>query len=1053
MKKISLLKSGGALALTSLLGAVAASAATFTIGVIPDTQNYCDQIASENVNFGNGSVSVNPQPASFGIFQREMQYLASVPNLAFVTHVGDIVQNGDLYDQEWQRATNAMGILAAANIPFGLVPGNHDYDIYNHPAGQNRPLAGNAKFNQYFGPNSPFFAGQSWYGGSHTDAQGSGGTSSYQTFTAGGRTYLHISLAMEASDDTLAWASSVIASHPGFPTIVTTHEYLSHLNDANGVPILLSDGYMEPANGLTEGNNQAQAVWNKFISQNDQIFLVICGHNWSSTATDGTSDGENLRIDNNAFGHAVYEVLNDYQGNTIGPDGNMIAGGAGWMRLMTFDTVQNTIHFQTYSSELQQYAGANGASTFDVPAGMSDFTLPIPARPWKFGVLSDTQWVTSDDGKSPESLPASMVQQIDQNFIAQNVKLVIAVGDTVDNSTPASQATRALYSQDLYNAGIAFYPLRGNHDAELLGSGESFGVLYPQIVNGGSNNLTPAWDTPSFIINSLFGPADESSTYKDTPSVLATDFSTGVPPATPSGSAFQLGTNFSYPTANCPLSGPNADLANVANYPGAAQSLSEIANYSGVTANNGISYAFDYNNVRFMLLDQFTDVDPGGNTSTIGAQQPWITQEVSDSARPAHALVFTHKMLLGGNHKDNLFGANINGPNGNDAGDGAFNTNGMSASNLAALTAKQQIEDAFISALATNNVRYVISGHDHHHKNSLVRSPLNPNMSVKELIAQSDSNKFYTPSAPFSTNEISISEDLWEVGNYICTVDGPRLTIDYYAVPTYASGNNVPVTPALTGNWAKMLTLGYSLNGQEFLVAQGASYTSIADNTTAAIANATAYGESGYVGTSLQILSGTNGSTLHTRDGRPLTKSVDTGWAPASETISDIVTLWGLTDVGAIQADTMAVSVSFNSALYSTNQLQSGAVCLGSRDLKTGVWINAVDDNIVGGNKNFVFGPYSPSYGLGTWGIDPAGFAWAVVNGNNRDFAVVPTPTAPLPWDFDGNGDVNTADLLTLNKAILAHSTNSIYDLNNDGKVDSGDAQWLKLHYTHVGGK
>jgi len=54
-----------------------------------------------------------------------------------------------------------------------------------------------------------------------------------------------------------------------------------------------------------------QAVWDKFISQNDQIFLVLCGHNWSSTTVTGVSNGENLRIDNNAFGHPVYQVLSD----------------------------------------------------------------------------------------------------------------------------------------------------------------------------------------------------------------------------------------------------------------------------------------------------------------------------------------------------------------------------------------------------------------------------------------------------------------------------------------------------------------------------------------------------------------------------------------------------------------------------------------------------------------------------------------------------------------------------------------------------------------------
>jgi hypothetical protein len=662
-------------------------------------------------------------------------------------------------------------------------------------------------------------------------------------------------------------------------------------------------------------------------------------------------------------------------------------------------------------------------SLFDV-GGTLAFALCLgatsaSAAPWSFGVLSDTQWTSADDGKSPESVPASMIQQIDQAFIAKGVKLVIAVGDTVDTSTPATLATRALYSQDLYNAGIAFYPLRGNHDAELAASGVNFATLFPQIVNGGTNNLTPLWDTPFWIENNLTG----TDTGLQSLSTLTADFNTGVPPATPAGSLFGLGGNFSYPTVNCPP--------------------------TGNTAGNGLSYSFDYNNTRFVLLDQFVDSDLGGNTSSLATQQPWISQQVSDPNRPAHAFVFSHKQLLGGNHKDNLFGANTVGT---DPGDGAgVNTNSLTKTQLPVLLAKQQAEDAFISSLAMNNVHYLITGHDHHHVDSIVQSPLNPAMTVHEIISQSDSSKFYTPAAPFSTNEISISEDLYQVGYYIYTVDGPRVTVDYYTVPANTT-STFAKTPVLTGNWEKALTLGYSLNGQEFQIAQGSSYTTISDNTTKAIANAAAYGESGYLGTIVQILDGTNGSILKTHDGRKLTRVVDTGWAPANETISDIVTLWGLTDLASIQSDTIAVSVSFNISAFTPSALQNGQFCLGSRDLKSGEWINAVDGNIVGGTKHFVYGPYSSGYGLGTWGIDPAGTAWAVVNGNNRDFAVIPTPTALLPWDFDGDGEITTADLNLLNKAIITHSTNPAYDLTGDGKVDSSDARWLSLHFTHVGG-
>jgi hypothetical protein len=332
----------------------------FTIAVIPDTQNYCDV--------------TQPQPASIQVFQREMQYLADqkdAQDIVFATHVGDVVQRGDLDEGAWNNAASAISILSASGIPFGMSPGNHDYDNYSHSA-NSRPLSGSVKWNQYFGPNSSYFSGKTWYGTSTFN----GALSSYQTFTAAGKTFLHISLEQEASDDALVWAASIISNHTSMPTIVTTHEYLNYKNETDGKPRYLDDGYMNGA-----PHNNAQAVWDKLISKNDQIFMVICGHNWSSTVN-GVSDGESLRIDNNDAGHPVYQVLTDYQGNTFDITGapSKVAGGAGWLRLMKFDVSSMTIHFQTYSTELHVYAGMSGGPTFNLDPSESDFTLPIPDR-------------------------------------------------------------------------------------------------------------------------------------------------------------------------------------------------------------------------------------------------------------------------------------------------------------------------------------------------------------------------------------------------------------------------------------------------------------------------------------------------------------------------------------------------------------------------------------------------------------------------------------------------------------------------------------------------
>ena len=122
-------------------------------------------------------------------------------------------------------------------------------------------------------------------------------------------------------------------------------------------------------------------------------------------------------------------------------------------------------------------------------------------------------------------------------------------------------------------------------------------------VSAGWNNSTPV-----DITTSLVSPAAD----------LANN-----PPATAPGSPFSLGINFSAPTA--------ANLAN-----------------------DSVSYAFNYNNVTFMLLDQFQS--PDYYTSHNPEQMDWINGTLSVRPANTHAFVFTHKNMLGGNHKDNMFG-------------------------------------------------------------------------------------------------------------------------------------------------------------------------------------------------------------------------------------------------------------------------------------------------------------------------------------------------------------------------------------------------------------
>ena len=70
------------------------------------------------------------------------------------------------------------------------------------------------------------------------------------------------------------------------------------------------------------------------------------------------------------------------------------------------------------------------------------------AKSWKFGVMGDTQWTTTDPaGTNPYTVPVSIIDQVDQQFINADVKFVIQVGDLTDDGNDVSEVTRAAAAQ------------------------------------------------------------------------------------------------------------------------------------------------------------------------------------------------------------------------------------------------------------------------------------------------------------------------------------------------------------------------------------------------------------------------------------------------------------------------------------------------------------------------------------------------------------------------------------------------------------------------------
>ena len=376
----------------------------------------------------------------------------------------------------------------------------------------------------------------------------------------------------------------------------------------------------------------------------------------------------------------------------------------------------------------------------------------------------------------------------------------------------------------------------------------------------------------------------------------------------------------------------------------------------------------------------------------MGQQQPWITATLLDRPIGSHAFVFSHKGIITENHIDNLF----------------------SSDKTQAPSYDATAQNEFIESMVEAGARFLHVGHDHIHDRSFISTTDGSSTKyVQQIVSASDSNKFYTPYVP-SNDEVynygmapgtlhdgrtvkagtstglkrqrSLAQELRTVGYYVYTVDGPRVTVDYYSsTPAnlvnpvddgdYANAEFNVATLALPNAFTKKESFGYSLNGHEFVVAPGDSYSSIND----------AFGT-----TQFRVLAGKNGSNIADYGSRSMVKAVDTGWTPRQcygslgrLLASDAVQLWGLANIGwdsvnhVNQSGTSApivIQLSYDETLVGS----AVAGSFGIVTLSGSTWTNV-------GTGTGLVGPYPVGTvpAVGTWGVDPNTHeAWAVVSGN-----------------------------------------------------------------------
>lgn len=518
--------------------------------------------------------------------------------------------------------------------------------------------------------------------------------------------------------------------------------------------------------------------------------------------------------------------------------------------------------------------------SIEVPTPVS----PPPDISFKFGVMGDTQWAFDLDdptGLNKHTVAGSYISQINSEMISHGVKFVIQVGDLTNYGYDEAIAQREKYARPLYDAGIGFFPMRGNH--------EPWGDMFDSVDTDADGEYDTAVQNSYAIpaIQANFPQTQGGLTVMDVLDPITNEPVLDPITEEPTGETFEQlntgnATNFSSPT-NDTYPNMEAELA-------------------------GISYAFDYddengNSATFVIIDPWkTDtmenplfgknywanyggiwILPFPYGYTMASQQEWISERIDSTTRGTeHAFVFSHQPLIGGNHEDSPFGflafdpTDITDETDPDYVQPSWADPGF-VDPITDAPDNTADQNTFYADLVANDVAFYISGHDHLHDLSIVESP-DGDSSMRQIICAPACPKFYN--ATYDTAEwrgakadrkTTIDTEYDNSGYYIYTVDGPIVTVDYYSDATGNIDPSADYTPQFT--FVKKNTFTYSLNGQSFMVDRGDSFEEEDEEVTDT-----------YEGTTISI--GGNNTSMAVDDPNgdetamttPLTKRITTAW-------------------------------------------------------------------------------------------------------------------------------------------------------------------------------
>jgi 3',5'-cyclic AMP phosphodiesterase CpdA len=287
---------------------------SFTVAVLPDTQNYSEKFPDTFLAQTNWIVE-----------NREAR------NIACVLHLGDITNHNA--PNEWQAADRAMRVLDG-KLPYFMVPGNHDYS--ENGGCRDRTT----RLNEYF-PVSRFRESPT-FGGVY-DREPDRTENSYHLFSAEGRNFLVLALEFGPRRDVVRWANEVAAKHKDRAAILITHAYMYFDETRYDWKKFGKDQKWNPHNypvaATTDDDvSDGEDLWTNLVSRHENFIATLNGH--------VLGDGLGRMTSTTSGGRGVHQMLVNFQ---MRPQ-----GGDGWLRLLEFRPDGRTVQVRDYSPTRKQ---------------------------------------------------------------------------------------------------------------------------------------------------------------------------------------------------------------------------------------------------------------------------------------------------------------------------------------------------------------------------------------------------------------------------------------------------------------------------------------------------------------------------------------------------------------------------------------------------------------------------------------------------------------------------------------------------------------------------